>query len=181
MPKAKPLPDQQRLRALFDYDPSTGVLTWRSRTPDQFAGEHAQRLCNSWNARYAGTAAGSADDGYLKTRIEGESFRCHRIIYKLLTGMEPEEIDHVDGDKSNNRLQNLAPATHSQNMKNVAKKKRDTNRHPGVFLVGRRWHVRVGNNHIGTFGTEQDALAARRNEERKRGFSSNHGRPRHKI
>jgi hypothetical protein len=66
-----------------------------------------------------GDVAGSKDrDGYLLTRLNGKTYRNHRVIYAMHHGEWPELVDHIDGDILNNRIENLRKATASQNSQN---------------------------------------------------------------
>lgn len=160
MPRAatKLLPSQAELRALFDYDPATGVLTWRPR-----GGAYT---------RFDGAAAGTVDRaGYvavgIKTGGKPTYYKAHRIIWKMMTGQEPpEQIDHRDLDRSNNRWRNLRAAANGPNLQN-AKLRRDNQ--SGVKGVSweadrQKWQaiVSVGKRkiRIGRFDRLTDAEAA---------------------
>jgi hypothetical protein len=104
MPKGSALPDAGYLRQLFDYKSDTGELRWRVG--------RAQKL--------PGDVAGSLKkDGYLILGLDNKSLKAHRVIWKIVTGNDPvEEIDHIDGNRSNNRWENLREATGCQNGQN---------------------------------------------------------------
>lgn len=111
----KPLPSQEELQKLFSYDPLTGILTWK----------HQAWQSPQFNGKYAGKIAGTVHEGYIVVgwRSEGEPrtvyYLAHRLIWKLVTGEEPDEfIDHRDTDKLNNRWVNFRPATNGQNIQN---------------------------------------------------------------
>jgi len=57
-------------------------------------------------------------DKYYKVRYKGKAFRVHRIIWQLFYGTTESMIDHKDGDTTNNRIENLREATHTENMRN---------------------------------------------------------------
>ena len=73
--------------------------------------------------------------GHLRTRIKRKHYFLHRIIFMMHHGFLPEFLDHIDGDPSNNRIENLRPATHSQNNLNRGKHKRNTSGYKGVTWV----------------------------------------------
>lgn len=102
----------KRFRALLSYDRETGVLTWLHR-PD------APRKTNS---RFAGKVAGylSPTRGYCQVRIDTKLYAAHRIAWMIVHGAIPDgmQIDHADGDPSNNRLANLRLATNQENTRN---------------------------------------------------------------
>lgn len=110
---AKPLPGADELRALFSYDPETGQLFWRSR-PDREL---------RWNSRFVGKIAGGLDrhGTCVTVRVKGIGhMKAHRVIWKMVHGDEPAEIDHIDGNHINNRLSNLRAADRASNQCNVA-------------------------------------------------------------
>ena len=95
------LPPQMTLQALLDYDPVTGLLRWKQRPRSMF---NCDRLFNSWNTRYANRIAFTAVDrkGYNVGAILGVNYRASRVIFKLITNIEPNQVDHEDGNTLNN-------------------------------------------------------------------------------
>ena len=110
----KPLPDAELLRQLLEYDAETGLLKWRERDSSHFADA---RRCSIWNAKYAGTRAGQSRK-YVIVKILGVGYVAHRIIWKMVHGVDPDEIDHINRDKLDNRLINLRDVDHAVNMRN---------------------------------------------------------------
>lgn len=106
------------VRARLDYDPSTGIMVWRKRPGND-------HQTNAWNAKFWGKTAGSkAVNGYMEVGWvkDGARFRsfCHRLAWAHFHGAWPSKmIDHIDGDRSNNRIANLREATGSQNAWNT--------------------------------------------------------------
>lgn len=144
---------QQRLQSIVDYSPETGVLLWRKTK-----GSRAR----------AGDALGSRDaHGYLTVRIDGESYKVHRLVWIWVTGSEPPEwIDHINGDRLDNRFCNLRLATRSQNQQNRPKNKNNTSGFKGVSYhkgIG-RWRATISANgrkaHIGWYDNPEDAGTA---------------------
>ena len=143
----KPLPSQEVLRQLLNYDPETGDLFWKERPVEMFAATKRRtqdHACAHWNARHAGKAAmfGHHNTGYKWGRIFGRPYLTHRVIWKLVHGSDPaEQIDHINGDRSDNRLVNLREATAMQNGKNHGMNRNNTSGYKGVSWVGRdrRW------------------------------------------
>jgi len=105
MAEVKPLPPIDRLRALLDFDPDTGVLTWTEARGGQQRGQVAGGL--EWS-------------GYWRISVEGRKVLAHRVCYALGTGTDPYpyELDHINRDRGDNRLANLRPATHAQQQAN---------------------------------------------------------------
>ena len=87
---------------LFTYDPETGELWWKER--------RSNRVDMS---RRAGSQNGH---GYWQVRYKGKVYYQHRLIWQMVHGYIPSEIDHIDQDKSNNKLGNLRECTHAENM-----------------------------------------------------------------
>jgi hypothetical protein len=115
MPRApiKALPDAAELRELFAYDPNTGVLTWLKKMRRGLS-----------EGSVAGTVGAR---GYLSVGIGRQYYFAHRLIWKIVTGSDPSaQVDHIDGDRLNNRWANLRPATNGQNLWNA--KRRADNR-----------------------------------------------------
>lgn len=140
----------ERLRELLDYDPATGVF--RRRT--------------SPNKRYpAGSVAGCNSRGYRVIMIDDILYRAHRLAWLYVHGEWPkEEVDHINGDTSDNGIANLREATHSQNMRNVRVKKTNKIGLKGVSHDDRGYRARIwtsrGEVHLGRFRTSDQAAAA---------------------
>ena len=184
---AKPLPDAELLRKLLRYDPETGKLYWRERTPDMFtAGAKLtqEQLCKGWNGKNAGKQAFNSRTGlgYRTGNIFGVGFRAHRVIWKIVTGDEPDIIDHINGDGSDNRWLNLRDGTRSQNQRNQRRRTDNASGCTGVFFYKRlkkgRAYMTVGGKQVGLgdYHLLEDAIRARKAAERKYGFHPNHGR-----
>jgi hypothetical protein len=109
MTKPRELPTQERLRELFDYDEHTGRLTWRCRDD----------IDPGFNGRFAGKLAGAQSGMAWRVMVDHRQLAYHRVIWKLVYGSEPPpEIDHINGNTSDNRLCNLRAANRWLNAKN---------------------------------------------------------------
>lgn len=176
----KPLPDQTTLRKLLDYNPETGSLTWRERPASMFEGRErsASHCAAIWNARYAGTPALAAKkaNGYLYGSIDDRHVHAHRVAFKWMTGVDPDDVDHIDGDRTNNRYANLRNCTRSENLRNAKRNKRNQTGVSGVRIKRGKWNARIGSLNIGTFDTFEEAASARKAAEREHGYHHNHGR-----
>jgi hypothetical protein len=146
----------ERLRQLLHYDPERGVFTWLSRPAER-----------SWNTRFAGTRAGTINGlGYVVIGILGRRYKAHRLAWLYVHGEWPgRELDHINCDKSDNRIANLRPATRSQNIANSRARSDSTSGLKGVrwHESSRRWLARLtagGKRHIGLFDTPEAAHAA---------------------
>ena len=109
--KAKPLPSAEYLEECIDYNPETGSLFWKERPISHFEAStwSAETKCRTWNNRWAGKSVGVVGTlGYLAVTLDNVRYRAHRLAYKLATGLEPAlTIDHINGDKLDNRACNL--------------------------------------------------------------------------
>ena len=178
------LPRQEVLRWLLRYDPETGALSWRPRPADMFGGD--ERACRWWNSRFAGKPALQhvGNHGYRKGSLFRRPVLAHRIIWKMLTGDEPESIDHINGDRTDNRERNLRSIPAADNARNRAINKNNTSGVLGVYWYrpSRKWraaiHDPVGYRqvHLGTFTSKAEAIAARKRAEMEYDYHENHGR-----
>jgi len=170
---AKALPSPEVLRQLLRYDPDTGKLFWRERGVEFFSASErrsAQGVCNLWNAKHAGREAFTAmsNRGYKHGRIFGVLYSAHRIIFKMICEDEPENIDHINRDRADNRAANLRASTGWQNSANTAEKTRSTSRFRGVYKPpgGLKWLASIRDPHtkrrvhLGVFSAEEDAAMA---------------------
>jgi hypothetical protein len=116
--------------------------------------------------RAAGSLAGNVRrEGYVAVGYRLKVFKLHRILFLHYHGYLPKEIDHIDGNPTNNRIGNLRAVTHAQNTRNAKIRKNSTT---GVKNVrrrdGGRWEVRlrVGGRCVsfGCFASLEDAAAA---------------------
>jgi len=116
-----------------------------------------------WRPSKAGTIDGS---GYWQTGIGGKYFKNHRIIFLMHHGYLPSVIDHIDGDRTNNLIENLREATRSENLYNSAISSKNTSGAKGVSWSKNfnKWRVRVYAekimHHIGYFDKLEDAIEA---------------------
>ena len=161
---------QKYLKSILDYNPETGIFTWRERTPDMFnetqkrSREHA---CKNWNSRCSGKQAGWLKDGYIIIEVNGNKHRSHVLAYVYMNGKYPEnEIDHDNGNSSDNRWINLRPATRSQNLMNTKIRKDNRSGFRGVSFskASSKWQAQICVNnkrfHLGLFNTPQEAHEA---------------------
>ena len=148
----------ERIRDLLDYCPVTGNFTWKvSRT----------------RGAKAGSRAGCRDDkGYIRISIDGVKRKAHRLAYAIHHGTMPPrgiQVDHIDGNPANNRIENLRLATDAENQRN----RQNLGRHNSSGSTGVCWDIRAQKwragimvnrrqIHLGYFTNKQSAIAARR-------------------
>ena len=160
MRKSNKLPSFEKLHELLDYDQDTGELRWRV----------------SRGSAKAGSVAGCINPitGYRQIRIDGKSFKAHRIAWKMVTGLDPiNEIDHIDRQRDNNCFKNLRDATTQQNLINRPLFQNNSSGVRGVYRdkPAKKWRARIWIHgkeyHLGMFDSLADAAIARREAEIK--------------
>ena len=184
MEKAKPF-DQKMLGKLLAYDPDTGSLTWLPRPAEMFANAAStKRNMAAWNSRYAGKPAFTSldDHGYFHGSIFGRIFKAHRVIWTLVNNDHPNQIDHINGVRSDNRIVNLRAVSRLENMRNQQMRINNNTGHLGVSWdsVCKQWRARINcdgrNIWLGRHDTFDEALDARKAAEIQFGYHANHGR-----
>lgn len=171
---------QDKLKSLFTYNKETGVILWNSRERINFK---TQRSFNTWNSRFYNKQAGNkCSDGYIRIRIDSKAYLSHRLIWLLIYGFEPEQIDHINGNKSDNRLCNLRNVNHTDNLRNCPISKNNSSGIIGVSFNSRdsKWLVQIGSHgKTITIGYVYDFFVAcclRKSKENELGYHKNHGR-----
>jgi hypothetical protein len=162
---------EDEIRKRFKYDPDTGVVSTRERTPENNP-PMTQKWCDWFNRERAGKPVGYRDcDGYLIVDIYVGGKRItrhvHRIAWLLYFGSWPKrQVDHINGLRDDNRIVNLRELGHRENHQNKAKKVK-VNNDGGVFFNDRagKWIaysvVKKGHKrHLGAYETEQEAWDA---------------------
>lgn len=166
---------------LLDYDQHTGEFRWRPRPPSMFMVRACD--CGIWNKKNAGKLAGSiTNKGYLRIKIHGVPYLNHRLAWLLMTGCWPaQEIDHINGTKTDNRFCNLRHADRIINLGNMAIYKNNASGLHGVRWNAHklRWEAYIQREGRATFlGVHSDffeAACARKSAEAQMGFHANHG------
>lgn len=115
------LPSIERLNEAFSYDHESGIVRWKISI-----GSRAK----------AGNVAGCKNkDGYLVVRLDGALMLLHRVVFAIHYGAWPEKhIDHIDCDKSNNKIENIREATIEENNRNQRISKDNASGYKGVYL-----------------------------------------------
>jgi hypothetical protein len=162
----------------LDYNPATGIFTWRQRPPSEFSTDCAAK---TWNTRFAHRVAGSRMMGrYRNICIDYCLIQAHRLAWFYVHDEWPDQIDHINGDKDDNRIVNLRSVPNAENRKNQVRRKDNKSGYQGVCWVRGKWRASIQVNgksiHLGRYSEITDALAARAAAEQLYGFHPNHGR-----
>jgi len=176
MPTAKPMLPVKIIRELLNYDPDAGTFTWKERGMKYFETDVSRRI---WNTRFAGKPAlcTLAHNGYMYGAIFGENWSTHRIAWLFHTGKVPREVDHINGDRKDNRIVNLREVDRTANCRNM-RIRRNTSGAVGIswHRKGQAWVARLGSKHIGLYKNFEEAVAARKAAELANDYHPNHGR-----
>lgn len=173
--------EPSKLKKLFHVDFATGQLKWKHRPVSMF---NNPRECAVWNARYEGKVAGFDDPaGYRLVSIENHKFKLHRVVWAMAHGEWPNgHIDHINGQKSDNRLLNLRVVTKSENGRNSKMNSANSSGAMGVSWVPerRKWQAYITvdgrRKSLGRFPDIKQAIDARKAAELEHNYHQNHGR-----
>jgi hypothetical protein len=156
-----------RLKEVLFYNPQTGQMSWRVPRGRVRAGDLI-------------TCLNSA--GYIVVRVDNTLMRAHRVAWAMTYGFWPQEIDHINGNRSDNRIENLRECTRQQNMKNLKKGKYNKSGLKGVswHAACAKWQAHIkadGKNfYLGLFETKEEAHDAYIQASNKlHGVFKNHG------
>jgi hypothetical protein len=131
---------QAEIKSILSYDEKTGDLTWLRQTGPRGT---------------VGSIAGSIDAyGYRNVKINGHSYKAHRLVWLYHTGEFPGgELDHVNVSKLDNRIENLRVATRSENIQNTRMRADNTTGFRGVVWhkSSKRWVARASVNGVRKF------------------------------
>ncbi|WP_034689891.1 HNH endonuclease [Acidovorax sp. MR-S7] len=141
-----------RLRHLLDFDACTGVFRWRIK----------------WYRMNPGDIAGTPDGrGYQSIMISRKGYRSHRLAWLHVYGEWPDgDIDHINGDRSDNRITNLRVCTNAENGQNRGLNKNNKSGYVGVSFNAQsgKWQAHIhadGRRHrLGEFSVKEDAASA---------------------
>jgi len=158
---------QELVKKLFLYIPITGSFTWRV---DRSRGVKVGDIAGTINT-----------SGYLITAINSDKYLCHRLIWLYMTGDWPDQTDHLDHDRLNNKWNNLRSVTKSGNSRNLSLFKNNKSGITGVRFKKQvnRWRATIWINGKGKALIQTndffEACCRRKAAEHKYGFHKNHG------
>ena len=173
-------PDQ--IKSLFRYSHENGVLYWKRRPESSFKTLQAAR---AWNSRYSNKPAGHKDErGCIRVLFNKKYYKAHRIIWVIVHGKFPaQQIDHINGNPSDNRISNIRMSTQTENMRNRRLDALNKTGIPGVRWVekDKAFCVYISNTYVKSFKCFLDACCARKSKENEFGYHPNHGRIRNSV
>jgi hypothetical protein len=168
------------LHELLKHESASGKLFWRER-PLRFS-QSATRN-RQFNTKYAGLEALNSKNtgGYLSGTLLGRTALAHRVIFCMEHGWWPKFVDHINGNRADNRLENLRAATKSINGQNQKLFETNTSGHVGVHKLKSNGkfqsNISIDRKRIflGTFDDFESAVAARLEAQKELGFADRHG------
>jgi hypothetical protein len=154
-------PSADRVRELLDYNPTTGVLTWRYLPS-------INKVNRIRNMQFAGKIAGStANHGYIRISVDRTQYLAHRLAWIWMYGFNPDpEIDHINRIVGDNRISNLRLVNNLEQVLNRKISVRNTSGHLGVsfYKASGKWCAQICRGwvkkHIGFFETKEQASEA---------------------
>lgn len=162
--------NQDTLKEVLHYDPSTGHFTWKVQHRNIKIGQIAG-------------ATDTTRGGYRRIRVLGRHYSAHKLAWLYMTGYYPSNtIDHIDGNTDNNAWHNLREVTVTENMHNLKKYKNNTTGIAGISYRSDtgKYRARIGvdgkNINLGSYETLEEASAARDAALITHGFHQNHGK-----
>lgn len=173
--------DVETVRSLVAYDPTSGKFYWKHRDTSLFK---TKGSADYWNKMYASKECFCTRDaqGYNVGSIRDKQMYAHRVAWAITHGEWPDGlIDHINGERTDNRFKNLRCVTKAENGRNQGLKSTNTSGVQGVMWHKKvkRWTAEIKFNNqrirLGTFKDFDQAVAARKAAEIVLGFHPNHG------
>lgn len=159
---------REAVQKVLEYDPETGAFTWLSNRIKALTGKPLSSV-NCY--------------GYLRLKLFGKEYVAHRIAFLLVLGRMPvDQVDHINGDRMDNRWVNLREVSNAENCRNRKVRSDNNSGYMGVSWESGRNKWKAGicfdgqRRHLGYFDTLELAIDARRAAESASGFHPNNGR-----
>lgn len=158
----------QELKEHFSYNPETGIFTNKK---------------NRHNTKKGKKSGWTTKDGYKRLKYKYKTYGLHRLAWYFCYGYWPKEIDHIDQNKSNNKITNLREVLHETNSHNLPKRITNTSGIMGVSWNKQwngGWIIRINSNgkrkYLGFTKDFFEACCIRKSAEIKLGYHKNHGK-----
>lgn len=173
--------DQAYLISRLTYSEVTGLFFWKARAINDAGSIRIQGI---WNKNFAGKQAGSIHkaSGYSIITINNKRYKAHRLAWLYVHGRMPsEQVDHIDHNRANNKINNLRLADASTNARNTKLPSRNKSGIIGVSFCNsrNRWRATISNGGkaktLGYFHEKSKAAKARKSAEVEYGYHQNHG------
>lgn len=160
----------EEARRLVKYNPETGLFTWLVRTSNRISVGDVVSMVSR--------------NGYVRVGLNGTQYQAHRIAWLIMTGALPtSDIDHINGDRVDNRWANLRQVDRQTNLRNASISAANTSGALGVSLDKRcgKWYAYIKidgiKKSLGYYENFEDAVAARKAADKRYGFHPDHGKP----
>jgi len=145
----------EEVHELFDYDEATGIFT--------------NKVNRGTRARKGKVVGCLSDTGYYLIRVNRKNYKAHRLAWLFVHGYFPENgIDHVNQNKTDNRIENLREVSQSCNMKNCKIRKENISGITGVswYKRGKKWRAHIQDKnykllYLGSFASKLEAAQTR--------------------
>lgn len=167
-----PLPCQQYLAECVEYDSDSGLLTWKDRPFSHFEGRPTGKQLYGQSRKMIGRPAFNTikGAGYRMGSLDGVQRYSHRVIWKLVTGGDPDVIDHINGVKTDNRWVNLRDVAQVINCRNKPIGKLNTTGQTGVFAHSQSggWLAQINDLNgrtLSFYSKDRDEASAWRSEK----------------
>lgn len=174
------------LSEFLNIDAEAGNLTWKQRLPKHFSPtpkRTPEAICSNWNSKFAGKPAFYTIDmhGYKHGFLLNKQFSAARVVFAMTHGHWPKNhIDHINGNKTDNRPENLRDVVRSENMRNRAISANNSTGSHGVYSRAGKFESYITaegkKKHLGRFETIEAAILSRKTAEQEHGYHLNHGR-----
>lgn len=163
--------DQALLQALVSYDPETGIFHRRVTS-------NSKAVIGSQPGSFASSGSGKA---YLCFNILSKREAAHRWAFIYMEGAAPDQVDHLNGNGCDNRWKNLAASTNIENCRNQRLRSNNSSGCPGVswHKATGQWRISIGmagkRVYLGYRKSLEEAVALRKEAEKRAGYSGSHG------
>lgn len=154
---------------MLEFDTATGEIWWRIRPNGRVPPRSKAGRANK--------------QGYSVIQIKGKKYKAHRLIWLHAHREWPSgQIDHINGRRDDNRIENLREVDCSHNMRNTQLRSNNKTGVHGVYWnkASKKWQAQIRvqgkANHLGLFENFEDAVRARAAANKRHGFHPNHGR-----